>query len=87
MSVLYILPLAVFGHLLSAIFFYSKQTRQDVPLVYYLVLTFLALLVMVRINGELSMQSQRPVLQATSEDLEARAITASAPRAAAIASL
>jgi hypothetical protein len=42
---------------------------------------------MVRINGELSMQSQRPVLQTASEDLEARAITASAPRTAADASL
>jgi len=60
MSVLYILPLAVFGHLLAAIFFYSKQARQDVPLVYYGLLTFLALLVMVRITGSVAAQSQRP---------------------------
>lgn len=48
MSVLYILPIAVFGHILFAIFFYSKQAQQDVPLIYYAALTFLALLIMVR---------------------------------------
>ena len=56
MSVLYILPLAVFGHLLSATFFYSRQAHVDVPLVYYMTLAVLAYAVMARITGGLSMQ-------------------------------
>lgn len=59
MSVLYILPFAVFGHMIVAIFFYSKQAHRDVPLAYYLGLCFLAILVMIRISGALSTQSQQ----------------------------
>ena len=60
-SVLYILPLAAFGHVLFAIFFYSKQAKQPVPLVYYGALCVLMALVMHRISAELRTQSQRPI--------------------------
>eukprot|EP00325_Prymnesiales_sp_UTEX-LB-985_P034811 CAMPEP_0174744720 /NCGR_PEP_ID=MMETSP1094-20130205/85089_1 /TAXON_ID=156173 /ORGANISM="Chrysochromulina brevifilum, Strain UTEX LB 985" /LENGTH=149 /DNA_ID=CAMNT_0015949151 /DNA_START=1 /DNA_END=451 /DNA_ORIENTATION=+ len=58
MSVLYMLPIAVFGHILFAMFFYSKQANQPVPVAYYAALTFLAAFVVVRINAELKRQSQ-----------------------------
>ena len=60
-SVLYILPLAAFGHVLFAIFFYSKQANQPGPLVYYAGLCLLMALVMHRISAELRTQSQRPI--------------------------
>jgi hypothetical protein len=58
MSVLYILPLAVFAHVFSAIFFYSKRVGIDVPTVYYAVLAVLALFIMVRISAELRAQAR-----------------------------
>ena len=61
MSVLYVLPLAVFGHLLAAIFFYSKQAHQEVSSVYYLCLSLLAVFVTFRISGGLSAQSPRRI--------------------------
>ena len=60
-SVLYILPLAAFGHVIFAIFFYSKQAGQPVPLVYYAVLCLLMGFVMSRISADLRTQSQRPI--------------------------
>ena len=58
-SVLYILPLAVCGHIIMAIFFYSRQARLDVPLIYYVGLLLLAAFVMMRITGGLRTTSQR----------------------------
>eukprot|EP00908_Phaeocystis_cordata_P010900 Transcript_2175.p2 GENE.Transcript_2175~~Transcript_2175.p2 ORF type:complete len:405 (-),score=204.73 Transcript_2175:122-1336(-) len=71
MSVLYILPLAVFAHVFSAIFFYSKRVGIDVPTVYYAVLAVLALFIMVRISAELRAQANRPIKDAP----EAREMT------------
>ena len=65
MSVLYILPLAVFGHIFFAIFFYSKQADQPVPVVYYALLIIIMTVVMLRIAAELRMQSQRPIREQT----------------------
>ena len=59
-SVQLILPLAAFCHILFAIFFYSKQANQKVPVVYYLTFCLLMIVVMVRISGEVRMQFQRP---------------------------
>ena len=61
MSVLYILPLAVFAHIFSAIFFYSKRAGVEVPTAYYAVLAVLALFIMVRISAELRSPSNRPL--------------------------
>ena len=58
MSVLYILPAAVFGHVWMAIFFYSKQVGLEVPMVYYLALFVLAFFVMFRISRELRRQTR-----------------------------
>ena len=58
MSVLYILPAAVFGHVWMAIFFYSKQVGLAVPLVYYIALFTLAWFVMFRISRELRRQTR-----------------------------
>ncbi len=60
-SVLYILPTAVFGHIWFAIFFYSKQAGTPVPFVYYATLAFLAIYIMVRITAELRAHTQRPI--------------------------
>ena len=61
MSVLYILPLAAFGHIFFALFFYSKQADQPVPVVYYALLIIIMAIVMTRVTSELSAQSQRPI--------------------------
>lgn len=58
-GVLYILPLGVFGHVLLAMFFYSKQAGTPVPFVYYCIVLLLALVVMSRISAELRAHSQR----------------------------
>ena len=81
MSVLYILPLAAFGHIFFAIFFYSKQADQPVPFVYYALLVVVMAVVMGRITAELRMQSERPIREETpaqklagdDEELEAAA--------------
>ena len=77
MSVLYILPLAAFGHIFFALFFYSKQANQPVPVAYYALLIIVMVIVMVRVAAELSEQSQRPIKEDTNkqffgdEELEA----------------
>jgi len=58
MSVLYILPVAVFGHVWIAMFFYSKQVGLDVPLIYFISLFMLAFFVMFRISSELRRQTR-----------------------------
>ena len=62
MSVLYLLPAAVFGHVWMALFFYSKQVGLDVPLLYYAVLLAFALLVLMRISSELHISRRRRVI-------------------------
>ena len=61
MSVLYILPLAVFAHIWAALFFYSKQAGVDVPLPYFGVLGALAVYMMWRLVGNISKQALRPI--------------------------
>ena len=61
MSVLYILPVAIFGHIFLAIFFYSKQAGMHVPLLYYLLLAALAIFILTRIASELAHSRRRHV--------------------------
>jgi len=54
LSVLYVLPLAVVAHMWMAIFFYSKQARLDVPLLYFALLGVLSAFFMARLSAEIS---------------------------------
>lgn len=74
LSVLYILPIAIFLHIFMAIFFYSNQVRGvTVPLLYYVFFALLAVYVMVRISAELAEQRQHPIKEPAVERDPSRA--------------
>ena len=70
MSVLYILPAAVFGHVWMAIFFYSKQVGLDVPMVYYIALLALAVSSTSALNVP-SQSAMRPALRLPTKPADA----------------
>ena len=59
-SVVNILPIAVFGHVFFAIFFYSKQANARVPVLFYCLLMAVMIIVMVRVTSSLS-STARPI--------------------------